>query len=400
MAGKSKGAAAYCRVNKGSYQGLLKTFVIARSLRRNDPARMCALDCRASLAMTDKCQTSTNYGKNPNKYAAYYRAKRAAAYCLTKIAKVRNLIKKMAAFYIALCLAVISCVPAFGAQNAAFRLDMDNLRLQKGVGANFIVMFENARGAEVAEIIGIENFDILSTSRGTSTSIVNGKTTVIEYVNYVVMPKVAGQFELKAIISYGGLEYETNALDVTIVENGAGAGDSRGELFVDTVISKTDAWLGEKIVLTYELYTALNVGNAGFTDYTAIDGIIVKDMPSEQLKAEFVYLDGVRYIKYEIKRLILDPIKSGEFIIPSFNVQVNVTGGANRSIGPGGAFGGLPGGIFGSGPGSIFDTSAPRYLQTDELLLSVKPLPSDGRPGDFSGIVSSRGLTAGTAVRN
>lgn len=272
------------------------------------------------------------------------------------------------------CMSVIFCVPALAAQEPVFRLDMDNLNLQKGVSSNLVVSMANAEGAKINSIEGLENFDVISQNSSTSISIAGNESAYREDLYYTVMPKTTGEFTLKAIIQYDGRTYETNVLQVTVGEGSSGEGEAESDLFVKTIISQTDAYLGEKVVVTYELYTRYNIENFGFTDYTAIDGVISKDMPADQLKAEYVYLDGARYAKYEVKQLILDPIKAGTHTIPSFNLQVNVI----TDDGPGGIFG---------GPGGLFSRTQPMYLQTEEKELMVKLLPLEGRPNDFSGII-------------
>jgi hypothetical protein len=280
--------------------------------------------------------------------------------------------RKAAVFCLTLCMAVMFQVPALAAQEPAFRIDMDNLNLQKGVSSSFVVSMINAQGAELVKIEGLEHFDVLSQSQSTSASIVNGTSTYQMDLHYTIMPKAEGQFTLKAVIQYDGKTYETNALQVTVGAAPSKEGEAESDLFVKTVLSRDEAYLGEKIVLTYELYSRYNIENFGFTDYTAIDGVIAKDMPEDQLKAEYVYLDGIRYAKYEAKQLILDPIKAGTLTIPSFKLQVNVV-----ASGPGGLF------------GRILTRTQALYLQTEEKELTVKPLPSEGKPADFAGIVGS-----------
>jgi hypothetical protein len=94
-------------------------------------------------------------------------------------------------------------------------------------------------------------------------------------------------------------------------------------------------------------------------------------MPTDQLNAEYVYLDGVGYAKYEVKQLLLDPIKAGTHTIPSFNMQVNV----------------IMNDWMGGGFSGFFNQTQPMYLQTEEKELNIKQLPTEGKPKDFSGIV-------------
>ena len=274
--------------------------------------------------------------------------------------------RSMRTIWFALCLCIVTFfhIPAPAQQNASFRLDMSSLNLQKGVSSNFVISLINAQGAQVLNIEGIEGFDILSQGQSTSTSIINGETSHRVDLHYTVMPKTEGQFTLKANVQYNGQHHETNALQVTISEGNVN--ESVQNLYIKTVMSHTEAYLGEKIVITYEFYTRYSIENFGFRDSVAIDGVLTKELPGRQPRAEYVYIDGNRYAMYEARQLIIDPVKPGIYTIPSFNFQVNV---------------------ITSGGNNFFRSSTPMYLQTEAKVLTVKPLPTEGRPNDYSGIV-------------
>ena len=290
-----------------------------------------------------------------------------------------------AIFFLVFCLSLVFNAPALAAAETSFRLDIDSLNLQKGVSANLVVSMINARGAKVLRVEGLENFSQLSQSTSTSINISGRSTAYQEDARYTIIPGSAGQFTLKAIIQYNGMTYETNALEVTVSEGSTDDAKGESELFLKTILSKSDAYLGEKIVVTYELYSLYNIEDFGFTDYTSIDGAVVKEIPSDRLAAEYVYLDGVRYAKRVMKQLIIDPIKTGAYTIPSFNAQVNVI----VEDWPGGFSGGGLGGLFGGMPGgfNLFNRSQAVYVQTEEKTLTVKPLPARGANAVFSGIV-------------
>ena len=265
-----------------------------------------------------------------------------------------------------LCMAAFFHVPALAAQEPVFRIDINSLNLQKGISANFVISLVNAQGARVLNIEGIEGFNVLSQVQNITNSIINGEVTYRVDLHYTIMPKTAGQYTLKANIQYNDQPHETNALQVSVSEGSDNGKEPARELFIKTVSSNTEFWLGEKIVVTYELYSRYNIENFGFRDSIAIDGVLLKEIPGSQPTAEYVYVEGDRYVKYIAKQLIIDPVKPGICSIPSFNFQVNViTGGGNN----------------------FFRSSTTMYLQTEEKSLAVKSLPQEGKPKDFSGVV-------------
>jgi len=270
-------------------------------------------------------------------------------------------------FGIIIYILIIMPVSVLAEQETVFRIDMNSLNLQKGVSSNVVISLENAPGAQILNIEGLEEFDMLSKSQSTSTTFTNGVTTQRIDMYYTIMPKTTGQFSLKANVIYNGSNYETNVLQVTVREASDDANESAGDYFIKTSASHTEAYLGEKIVLTYELYSRYRVDSFFFMDTIAIDGVITKELSDDQLRYDDVYIDGDRYEVYKVGQLIIDPIKSGVCTISSHNIQVNV--------------------ITNSHGFGLFNSYTPVYLQSEKMELMVKPLPLEGRPKDYSGIV-------------
>lgn len=252
------------------------------------------------------------------------------------------------------------------AQDAEFLLTIDSLNLQTNASTNLVVSLVNAQKASVTEITGLENFDVLSTGQSTSTQIINGDISNRKDLRYVIIPKQTGTFTLQAKVEYNGQTYLTNALQVTVSESTSG--EETENLFIKPVLSDGEMYLGQKAVLTYELYSRYNIENFGFLDNIAIDGFICADIPEDQLQAGYVYLNGNKYVMYETRQLLLSPMKAGTYTIPSFSFQVNVS------------------------TGDFFSSSKPVYLKTEPLELTVKPLPSP--PADFSGVVGKLNVDA------
>lgn len=256
------------------------------------------------------------------------------------------------------------------AETPQFRLDMDSLNLEKGVSANLVFSLVNAKGSEVTDVKGLEHFDIISKSNSTSTQIINGDVTYEKDFNYVIMPKNTGQFTLKGIVKYNGKTYETNELQVN-VNKGDNVKKGEGKnLFIKTFPSKAEVYFGQKVVLSYELYSRYNIEKFGFVDSVNMKDFISKDIPEDKLNANYTYINGNKYVKYEAKQMMLSPIRTGTFTIPAYNFQVNVS------------------------TGDFFNSSKPFYLQTDSKKLTVKPLPQENQPEDFSGIVGKLNLEA------
>jgi len=251
-----------------------------------------------------------------------------------------------------------------------FILEIDSQKLTKGESTNIVISMVDAQQAEVTSIDGIENFDVLSANNSISSQIINGNMSVENNVTYSIMPKKTGKFALCASLNYGGQTYKTNTIEVTVEESQNTDMEDVSDLFIKTNLSDSEIYQGQKVVLTYELYSRYNIEDFGLLDKTDINGFLVKDVTSEKTRGSFVYINNKKYVKYEVKQMYLNPIKDGAYTIPAFKFQVIVS----------------EGGFFGS--------TQKMKVTSDLKNITVKPLPKDNQPSDFSGIVGKLNLEA------
>lgn len=267
-------------------------------------------------------------------------------------------------------LIIIMQTMSIQAEEARIRLDMDSLNLELGVSTNMTLTLENINGGRLKSIEGIEHFEILSSGQSQNTSIVNGKTTQSIQVNYALMPKTTGDFTLIGYVEYEGKTYETNALEVHVSEQSSNLDGETEDIFLKTNLSKENAYFGEKLVLTYELYSRYRIDHYGFKDMVQLDGFITKDFSEEQLKSNYVTIDGKKYVKYEVKKMILSPTTPGAMKIPSYQLEVILS------------------------TGDFFSQGKSMYLNTDALDVQVQPLPTENQPKDFTGLIGQLDVQA------
>lgn len=253
------------------------------------------------------------------------------------------------------------------AKEAEFRIDMDTLNLEEGVSTNlvFSIINANPNDCKKLNIEGIEDFDVLSSGQKQSTKIINGdKTTEID-INYVIMPKKTGEFSLQGSLEYKGNVEKTNILNVNVSEGNTVIDSDEKDIFVKTVLAEDKIYLGQKVALTYEVYSKYGIESCSFTEPISLDGFIINENQKDQIEANYVYINGTRYVKYKVKEIYMTPLKAGEFTIPSYNLQVGVS------------------------TGDVFISTRPYYFDTEEKKLTIKSLPEENKPSDFSGVVGN-----------
>lgn len=177
------------------------------------------------------------------------------------------------------------------AKEPQFRIDIDTLNVEKGVSTNLVISLKNAKNGEVKEIKGLENFDVLSSNQSTSTQIINGDTTYQKNIYYVIMPKNTGQFKLCGSIEYKGNVYQTNVLEINVSEANNADKTEVKDLFIKTNISNDEIYLGQKVVMEYELYSRYNIAEFGFLDDINLDGFILSDVSLDDYNANYIYLN-------------------------------------------------------------------------------------------------------------
>ena len=270
-----------------------------------------------------------------------------------------------------LILSLIFCFLVSGvvmAEEPQFELDIGNTKLQPGVSTQLLLTIKNAKGAQKPDIKGLDNFEILSQGSTTQTQIVNFKTTHLKKYHYQIMPQQTGTFSLQGIVEYQGQEYQTNKLTVEVTKTETKAKQDRGRLFIETKLEKDKVYFGEQVVLHYNLFSRYNVQDYGFKQNLNFDNFISKKIKQNQLKAGYVRINGKKYVKYEVAKVILTPTKTGELEFPRFNFQVNISSG------------------------DFFNSMQDKYLQTARRKIEVASLPKKGQPVDFSGLVGQLNL--------
>jgi hypothetical protein len=274
--------------------------------------------------------------------------------------------KTILSFLLLVCLiATLGNNDVYAEDENSVEMIADTTNLTTGVSTNLSIIFTNASKPEIRDIEGIDNFDIISSSQSSSTQIINGNTTKQRQVIYTIVPKQEGTFQLIGNVTIDGVEKQTNTITFTVTKAQASTVDGSSDLYVKTVLSKEAAYVGEKIVLTYELYSRYNIEQYGFLDSISINNGLLEEVSKDNLEANYVTINGNKYVKYEAKKYIVTPIKAGTIDIPAFQFQANIT------------------------DGGFFSQSKPMYLQSEAKTLQIQEIPLENQPAKYKGLVGT-----------
>lgn len=252
--------------------------------------------------------------------------------------------------------------PLWAAETAVI-LAMSDSNLTMGTSGTLSVTFRNVSSVESLSIEGIDAFDIVNSRQSRATSIHNGDRTEETTVTYTVMPKKEGTVTLRATAKTGDGELLSNAVTVTIAPRNTALGEGTEEVFLKTTVGDKQVYMGEKVVVTYDLYSRYQLDSYGFTTAPIFEGFLMEDRTPQNRDPGILDIGGTTYANYKGAQVVLTPTKAGFYALPSYDFVANVSSG------------------------DFFGTSRPVYLTTEPFDLEVLPLPTEGRPENFAGLV-------------
>jgi hypothetical protein len=220
-------------------------------------------------------------------------------------------------------------------------------------------------------------------SSSSSMQIINGKisrskTTTYSY--YVTALK-EGELTIKeaSITSNGKIvRSKAGVMNVTKANSKAKTNSYNiaENVFVKTSVNKNNIYQGEQIVVSYKLYSKINLTDINISSIPELNGFWKEEVETKST-AKLEVIDGVRHNVWEISRFILTPQKSGKLNVDPMNINVTVQIKKQRNRRD--PFGD-PFGMFGS------YQNIEEEIQSKNIKINVKDLP-EGAPENFNGAV-------------
>ncbi|SDL64450.1 Oxygen tolerance [Kriegella aquimaris] len=227
-----------------------------------------------------------------------------------------------------------------------------------------------------------EGFRVLmGPSQRISSSWFNGVRSYSKTYSYTLAPTARGKFSIKqASIVIEGKTYKSLSKQVEVT---AAVDKPSGEKTVDDVadeslhlvaeVSKTDPFLNEALSVVYKLYVSpsISVSNYRPLDNPKYNNFWSQDIPVSKLSAQNGTYQGKPYRYVILKRVVLYPQKSGKLEIEPLSLEVTVDVPTNKRD------------FFG---GRIYSQTN-KTVSAGNRTITVKALPSEGKPLNFGGAV-------------
>ncbi|MFC1502515.1 BatD family protein, partial [bacterium] len=225
---------------------------------------------------------------------------------------------------------------------------------------------------------------------------INGKMTASKTISYHFQAITQGTFEIGPVtVKAGNRGYTTDPIRIKIQKappssqpsrRGETAGQGRpaeGDLFLRVIPSKLRAYQNEPIIVSYKIYTRVEVTSYGYAKLPTTAGFWVEDfMQGQKPMTRTEVLDGKKYTVATIRKVALFPMSAGSKTIDPLVINCDVR--VRRQTRD----------VFDSFfDDPFFGRSVKKTIQSKPLKIEVLPLPEDGKPADFSGVVGQFTIT-------
>jgi len=263
------------------------------------------------------------------------------------------------------------------------------------VGQQFQVTFTiNAQGGNFSPP-SFENFQVTSgPNQAQSMQVINGQVTQSNSISYILVAQQKGSFTIgSASIKIGDKTKKTSPLTINVLDNNPNGAEAQRNktqqrkteadqlkeyVFVRSTVDKKEVYIGEKVTVTYKLYSRLNLNGVELESPTRFTGFWTQDLITlyrRNIQKSREQFNGQTYEVVELQQTLLYPQRSGELVIDALSVVAKVQvqrKARNRAEQIWGAY----------DMKEVITGSAP-------IKLKVNAFPTKGKPENFVGAVGT-----------
>ena len=243
-----------------------------------------------------------------------------------------------------------------------------------------VVSVSGSRKSVDPDIKGLEDFHVTKGGTSSRVEIVNGAMTSGVDYTYYIQAKKTGEFTIgPAEVTIKGKKYAGNTARLTIRKSDSASGEDRGKIFLSAQLSSDTAYLEEQIIYSLKLHLRAKVSDISLS-LPEDENIVLKQIGKPK-EYQTVY-NGKSYRVLDV-RYSLIASAAGEYMLGPASMRMNVHDEQRRG----------PRGFFDDQFFS-FSSGRPIRVAGGPVTLKVLPLPEEGRPRNFSGLVGSFELTS------
>lgn len=233
-------------------------------------------------------------------------------------------------------------------------------------------------------------FEVYSQGRSSNISIINGQVSASVSYTYVLMPQKAGVFPIDGIaIVVDNQRYVGNMVTLTVLNRGQAtspkleqhASDAEGgtrDLFLVASVDKKNPYVNDQVTLSLKFYLGVQNYSSPELNEPTTTGFWAEPLGNGTPYMEKV--KGRNYRVFEIKYALF-PTQSGDLTIGRAAVSTTVASPTQRRD---------PFDMF----GDLLTRGDQVTVRSEPVTLNVRPIPTAGKPADFSGTIGRYSIEA------
>lgn len=258
------------------------------------------------------------------------------------------------------------------------------------VGEEFQIIFSangNVSEFKAPNLLGLRKISGPNKSTSSSTQYINGTISSSKTVSFTYYVTALSEGELTipaASVKMEGQKIMTNPVKIMVKK--ADPNKKTGFQINDNVevrveVNRTNVFQGEQILVSYKLYSKVNLADISITKYPELNGFWNEKIETSS-RATIENIDGTNYKVWEISKSMLTPQKSGNLQIDPMKINITVQVKSQNRIGD----------IYG-----MFNSykNIVEEIKSKPFNIKVKDLPPNP-PASFNGAVGVFKLKAKT----
>ena len=227
-----------------------------------------------------------------------------------------------------------------------------------------------------------ENFQIIGgPNQSIKTSYLNGEQSFSKTFSYFLKPLKKGKLVIyQATVTIDGQEYKSLPVEVNVTNSVKGANSNSDDEYFDddnieliASVSKSSPYINEPITIVYKLYykSPINVSNANESEAPKYKDFFTQNIKIPQLKVDRETYKGQIYNVVDWRKVVLYPQRDGNLEISPLSLNLVLDFPTNKRD------------FF----GNIIYDQASKIITTGSKIITVRKLPDNGKPKNFSGAV-------------
>ncbi|MBC8177173.1 MAG: protein BatD [Deltaproteobacteria bacterium] len=255
--------------------------------------------------------------------------------------------------------------------SVALSLDRQEATLSDSI--RVAIKVSGTRSCDSSPVIkGLDSFQVSQGGSSSRVEIINGNfSSSVEYT-YYIQPSKSGTFQLGPVeVKVDGKVFKSNISTLSVLKAASPGSPAKGPIFLETTLSSKKAYVEEQVLYILKLYLKTSVSDISL-QLPELDHLAFKQLAKPR-EYQGVY-HGSTYRIIEVPYGLL-ALKAGNYgITPS---QMSMTAYDHRKSRRG----------FFDDP--FFRSGRPVTISSQPLELKVIPLPEEGKPEGFSGLVGN-----------